>query len=250
MCCCCDFFFFFNKLNSAIYSALEVSHSALLGSVSEEDCVGCRMTRNTCFKRCCLKLCVCVCVTVMPFQTFINSAVAHSFVGWRESLSGTAQRTEFMDVWLTRPPLWHNWRGNFPSHGGVGKLGCVPGSPCSSAGTGGLVKQFLHWECQALSVKIPGGCIRKVGFYRQTVSSHLAEETWAEMFPPVGAEPGLLLFAGEHSLKCLLFPFVLPLWSVRGAVTSSRLHVLCTVGIFIARFQIYCDDCFTTMGVQ
>lgn len=26
MCCCCDFFFF-TKLNSAIYSALEVSHS-------------------------------------------------------------------------------------------------------------------------------------------------------------------------------------------------------------------------------
>lgn len=39
MCCCCDYFFF-NKLNSAIYSALEVSHSALLGSVSEEECVG------------------------------------------------------------------------------------------------------------------------------------------------------------------------------------------------------------------
>lgn len=101
---------------------------------------------------------------VMPFQTFINSAVP-VVVGWGESLPGTAQRSEFIDVWLTRPPLWHNWRSNFPSHFGVGKLGCAPGSPRSSPGTWVVVKQFLHWECQALAVKIPGGYSRKVGFY-------------------------------------------------------------------------------------
>lgn len=179
---------------------------------------------------------------VMPFQTFINSAVP-VVVGWGESLPGTAQRSEFIDVSLTRPPLWHNWRSNFPSHLGVGKLGCAPGSPRSSPGTRGVVKQILHWECQALSVKIPGGCIRKVGFYRwRNVGKNVSpSESWAQ---------GLLLFAGEHGLRCLLSPFVLPFWPVRGAVTSSRLHVLCTVGIFVACFQIYCDECFTTMGVQ
>lgn len=40
-----------------------------------------------------------------------------------------------------------------------------------------------------LSVKIPGGCIRNVGFYWQIVSSDLAEGMWAEVFPPVRAEP-------------------------------------------------------------
>lgn len=179
---------------------------------------------------------------VMPFQTFINSAVP-VVVGWGESLPGTAQRSEFIDVWLTRPPLWHNWRSNFPSHFGVGKLGCAPGSPRSSPGTRVVVKQFLYWECQALAVKIPGGYSRKVGFY-----------SWrnvGKMFPQWELSQGAAsLFAGEHGLRCLFSPFVLPLWPVRGAVTSSRLHVLCTVGIFIAYFQIYCDECFTTMGVQ
>lgn len=126
---------------------------------------------------------------VMPFQTFLNSAVP-VVEGWGESLPGTAQRSEFMDVSLTRPPLWHNWRSNFPSHFGVGKPGCAPGSPCSSAGTGVVVKQFLHWECQALSVKIPGGCIRKVGFYWQTVSSDPAEAMWEQMFPQWELSPG------------------------------------------------------------
>lgn len=40
----------FNKLISAIYSALEVSHTVSLGSVSEEGCVGYGVTRNTCFQ--------------------------------------------------------------------------------------------------------------------------------------------------------------------------------------------------------
>lgn len=141
----------------------------------------------------------------MPFQTFINSAVP-IVVGWGETLPGTAQRSEFIDVWLTRPPLWHNWRSNFPSHCGVGKLGCAPGSPCSSTGTGGVVKQFLQWECQDLSVKFPGGCIREVGFYWQIVSSDLAEEMWAEMFPPMRAEP-----RGCFSLLARLEVFPLPL---------------------------------------
>lgn len=180
----------------------------------------------------------------MPFQTFINSVVP-IVVGWGESLPGTAQRSEFIDVWLTRPPLWHNWRSNFPSHGGVGKLGCAPGSPRSSAGTAGVVKQFLHWERQDLSVKIPGGCIRKVGLWTQTWLKKCGQKC----VPQWELSLGFLLFAGEHSLKCLLSPFVLPLWSVRG-VTSSRLHVLCTVGIFLACSQIYCDECFTAMGVQ
>lgn len=47
----------FIKLNSAIYSALEVSHAVSLGSVAEEECVGYRTNRNTCFECCCLKLC-------------------------------------------------------------------------------------------------------------------------------------------------------------------------------------------------
>lgn len=185
---------------------------------------------------------------VMPFQTFINSVVP-IVVGWGETLPGTAQRSGFIDVWLTRPPLWHNWRSNFPSHCGVGKLGCAPGSPCSSAGTGGgVVKQFLQWECQDLSVKFPGA-LEKWDFTGRLWAQTQLKKCGQKCFPPWELCPGAASLCW-HGLKCFLSPFVLPLWSVRGAVTSLRLHVLCTVGIFIACFQIYCDECFTTMGVQ
>lgn len=72
MCCCCDFFFFFfSKLNSAIYSALEVSHSGFCfrGGM-------CRLQNDQEHLLQALQSKVlCVCVMVMPFQIFINSAV-------------------------------------------------------------------------------------------------------------------------------------------------------------------------------
>lgn len=127
-------------------------------------------------------------------------------MGWGESLPGTAQRSEFIDVCLTRPPLWHNWRSHFPSHC-VWESWAVPQAALAPLlGQGGVVKQLLHWECQALSVKIPGGCIREVGFYWPIVSSDLTEEMWAEMFPPLRAEPRVASLCWQAQLEVSPLP--------------------------------------------